>query len=118
VLVMNGEKGLFVGAALAFGEKPGKFVVAGQFGLLRFNLKFAGDNPVCAFPRLRGKPDTGKRAWQISLSRGGIFAVPAGGRHTSKFRPLPLSLRKFPLPRHITGVDQNARNLYLVRFSG
>jgi hypothetical protein len=32
MLVMNGEQRLLIGAALAFGEKPGKFVVAGQFG--------------------------------------------------------------------------------------
>ena len=39
MLVPHREQRLFIGAALGFGEKSGKFVAAGQFALLQ-NLKY------------------------------------------------------------------------------
>jgi len=46
VFVMYGEQRLLVGAAIAFGEKPGKFVVAGQFALLRLGCDILANSGI------------------------------------------------------------------------
>jgi hypothetical protein len=48
MLVMHGEQRLFIGAALAFGEKPGKFVLAGQFGCSALSVRHDFESGILA----------------------------------------------------------------------